>query len=346
MKKNRIIGDRDKRKPIEELLKKAIEDPAFQEAFGEKREEPKEEQPKPAAKKKEIEQGIEEKVSSQKRFSLRFLGDIPSEGDNYSVRAVAFAPDSSHIAVGRSYGTVDLYTFLYVMNKVHLDKIDSKDYPGDVRGVSFSPDNKYLAVGCKDRYLRVHEFGGTAIGKVIAHAKQPSRVNDIAFSPDGNYIIIGGGKQGKRGFFSIYFFNNERLTQYKGIRRKDIVSGVAFNDSHYVIGSKNLKVFHRGTFEKPVEYSLDGWVNAVAFSPDRKLLATGHYQSLGIYGFDAEASGNKILTCITKFDPSVTAILKGNNIHSLSFSPNGKYLAVSGGRNINFGGFVKIFEVK
>jgi WD40 repeat protein len=65
-----------------------------------------------------------------------------------------------------------------------------------------------------------------------------------------------------------------------------------------------------------------GFIYSIAFSPDGGMLAFGSYHKAQLWNLNSDLPGNKVLT----FDN------EGGPARSVDFTPNGRYLIVSGWR--------------
>jgi WD40 repeat protein/uncharacterized caspase-like protein len=152
-------------------------------------------------------------------------------------------------------------------------------HSGFVNDVKLSPDGKYLATASGDSTVKLWDVRtGQLIKTITAHT---SEVFDLAFSNDGLYLATASKD------------TTAIIWSLPSLRQVHILMG------------------HYGDLTKIED---TGWIHAVSFSPDNRLLATGAWDKKVII-WDVK-SGKPLQTL--KVDGGVT---------SIAFSPNGDYLA-------------------
>jgi WD40 repeat protein len=166
-------------------------------------------------------------------------------------------------------------------------------HPDVVRCVNWSRDGKTLASSSEDKTIKLWS---AATGEEQATLKEQTQVWSVVFSPDGKTLASASG-------------------------------GVDKNGQALPVGEVKLW----NVFTKRERATLTGrksLVNAVAFSPDGKVLASGGEDRL-IHLWDVETGLER-------------ATLKGHvgAVDSVCFSPDGKTLASYGGD-----GTIKLWDV-
>ena len=158
--------------------------------------------------------------------------------------------------------------------------------------MAFSPDGRTLASGSRDKTIRLWDV---ETGQPQATLKgHENRVNAVAFSPDGRTLASGGGTDGDS-WSSVY--KKMLVDGDKTIRLWDVKTGLL-----------------RTTLE-----GHENRVNAVAFSPDGRTLASGSRDKT-IRLWDVETG-------------LLRTTLKGHRdrVNSVAFSPDGTTLVSGSG---------------
>ena len=235
------------------------------------------------------------------------------------VKAVGFSPDGRLLASGSSGRTVLLWD---VADPAHPDVRATLAHPrpdrytsfvaildGGINAVGFSPDARLLVCSC-DKTVILWDIADPARPvrrAALAHHDRPTRtgaVKAVRFSPDGRLLATGASG-------------------------KDSAIVWDVTDPEHPARTAAIRPQGRDWAAKMAE-SQHPRVNAVAFSPDGRLLATG----LGEYFANQYGSGSRGTVALWDVtDPALpvrAATLPhtgGGDGHAVAFSPDGRLLA-------------------
>jgi len=182
-----------------------------------------------------------------------------------------------------------------------------------IDNLSYSPDGKYLASSSDDKSIKLWLVED---GNCIKTFKG----NYAIFSPDGKYLAIGKDYTIK--LFSIENFNYIRELKvgkhsrtFTFSHESQLIGTDNWTDDYYLKAIKLWNV-EDGNLYRTITFSNNNYLDSFIFSPADKILAT-------------IIRGNNNIKIWSVEDGSCIKNLKGHSddIFSICFSPDGKYLA-------------------
>ena len=250
------------------------------------------------------------------RFSDSETGkaaSAPLIAHTMGVRIVAFDPDGDRLASGGGDGKVRLWDVRN--NALIATLVGHKDW---VNGVAFSPNGDYLVSSADDGTVRLWDIESGAVSAPNLQAHQGS-VTSVAFSPDGKRIVSGGA--------------DEKVRLWDLESRKTLaelwsfsLNGVAFSPDGELIASGEgggvdgaIRLWDADSLEPIAELQVPlNPVMSFGFSPDSKLVVSGHYyETVRLWDLDSHKQVNELHGHV-------------GAVRSVAFSPDGKFV-VSGG---------------
>ena len=249
-------------------------------------------------------------------------------GHTEEVSSIAFNPYGTMLASGSYDNTIRIWD-----TRTSKLKIALTGHTGRIYSVAFSPDGQTLASGSSDQTVRLWDLH---TGKVKATLTgHTGRVYSVAFSPDGRTLASGSRDEFIR-FWDVK--TSELLRTIAG--HVDEVSGVTFSPDGEKLASygyfdAKISLWDADTGEYLMRLELNdegitsdsARINAIAFSPDSKTLIYSSYDGK-IRAWDINKNQEKVI-----FGGN------GDNIYSMSVSPNGQPLA-----SYNSDGTVRILD--
>ena len=163
---------------------------------------------------------------------------ITYHGHTQQVRAVAWSPDSKHIASGSDDQTVQVWS---AATGQHVLTYHPAQDAGAVFALSWSPDSTRIASGGKGGH--VHVWNAATGQQLYIYDLHIDYVLDVAWSPDGKYIAGTAGS-------SLHMWaadNGHYLATFDllegKLEREGRVSAIAWSpDSKYIALSDNATV--------------------------------------------------------------------------------------------------------
>jgi WD40 repeat protein len=205
--------------------------------------------------------------SGQRLFS--YTSQIMPAQSNDDALAVRWSRDNKRLLIGFADGTAQEVD---VMSKKELFRYDAAS--AQINGLAWSPDGNALALACDDGTVKVYEVAsGKMITRFTGHLDS---VTAVAWSHDGQHIASGGDDATVQVWSAT---TGQSLFVFKEYQRK--VSSVAWSaDDNRIVSCSwdNTAMIWDLHFNRTLlAYTKHkgGWLNAVAWSPDGRLIASG-----------------------------------------------------------------------
>jgi WD40 repeat protein len=273
--------------------------------------------------------------SNQIRHSWQNLPD-----ETGTTTGVGFSAD------GKVAATNEQDTFV-LWNMADGEPMVRLSFPYKVRDFALSPHGDYLLVALADRTAVYFDVIENRVVYIFEHDGEPvsspinQLINTVAISSDGKWALTGGDDRTAR------LWNLETGEQHHQWLHGNVVSLVSFHPSNaYAITSaandhtvfRSLADPKRYVVLNKTNFDLDSvWADfpvfktttsAVAYSPDGKLIATGHpNQMICVW-----ATNGKNLACWTA--PRKDPLKPGVVLQALAFSPDGKFIYSESGNGL------------
>ncbi|MCF7799722.1 WD40 repeat domain-containing protein [Candidatus Babeliales bacterium] len=267
---------------------------------------------------------------------------ITSYNYGTQINTINWHPSGKYLAVGGTPTTNTLRIFSFDGNNLNL--LDSVDFGDTLNSVNWSPNGQYLAIcGENTNDLKIYNFLNQKLNLLTSIASFASAYN-IRWNPNGQYLSMGGGSPTAPITEELVLLSFDGNTlgvvdqvHYQGVDANDRVFTTDWSpDGNFLLiggtyppGSPgNILIYAFRYNTEKLSYitdirSLTDEIHSAVWHPNGKYIIDGGitYQNFGIYTF----TGSALNTIISKYF--------GKYIQSLSFSPNAKFLVVSGTPN-------------
>jgi WD40 repeat protein len=257
------------------------------------------------------------------------------------VSSLTFSPDGHWLAIGTLGQIISVWDTSTWQETMRVRPATPGGSVPAVRDLAFSSNNRWLVSGSDGEFAQVWDV---ITGKEISRLRHNDQIFAVAFSPDGRLVASGAG-----GTVKVWeAVTGREIYSITG----DIGDIVIFSPDGNLIASsgwRTIMVWETQTgriiTEKeqfipsnPPDYRA---IRALAFSPDGHLIASAEGRSGGTGSFPRQPIGGRIVVWETLTGQDVAEMRHTDEVHSLEFSPDGKWL-ISG----SFDGTAKIWDVK
>lgn len=240
-------------------------------------------------------------------------------------KCLSFSQSNEYLAVASENSSTTIYSL------PSFQVLTTIPYSGSINCLDFSSDSSCLALG--DGYGMLNLISTSDWSILAENDSEDSPIFTLDWSTDGKFFATGRNN----GVCTIHE-NDSILGNFwvanTEITRNSAICTVAFGAGHtfLAIGGQDWKVgifLEKNNWSLYKELSMGGWVLSVAWSIDARYLALGGTDSKG--GVVIDTSSWQCLNELGKTSsPESNGVCVGEEVQSVSWSRNDKYLAMGG----------------
>ncbi len=263
----------------------------------------------------------------------RTTGQILGKSFENHVTKLAFSHNSKKLAVATEDGDV----FIIDLGKEKI--IHEKTYDLPIGGLAFSPDGTLFAVASADeKYCSLDLCSAVSFNPLLGHIPEFDNdyyhFNDINFSPDNEHIAFADLKRFSGVFKFTHISGLNHIADLKN--RFGLVYQMSFTpDGRYIVAAGEQGI---GLFElngRQLKYYSKNeecnYIRSMSISPDGRHIAvlyddvnTENENDVEIFRFDKRKLGKKVFG----------NMISMHSIEDIAFSPDGQWLAYGGHDNL------------
>ncbi|QTE01905.1 translocation protein TolB [Streptomyces cyanogenus] len=250
----------------------------------------------------------------------------PLSGSMSRVEEMKFSPNGRLFAIASNDGVVRIWNTANVTKPKQLKKRLSEPVIGS-HALAFSPDGRLLATATFDGTVRIFSMGDPSAPEALTNPLTGHKgIWWMVFSPDGHTLASAGSD----GAVLLWKLPKRVISSFSGV-----VSSLDFSPDGHTLATvgtgsgDELTLWNVTDPAHPISrgsLTYSDRIKLVAFSPDRRTLATGGEDLIVRLWNVADPSR-----------PSKLADLRighTGSINSLAFSPDGRTLATAGFREV------------
>lgn len=269
-----------------------------------------------------------------------FDKDNPTEGLAYLKRSLTYRSDNK-VALAASAAHA------FGINSPTWRTRVTAALHGPVTCTTFSPDGRKVAIGSADTFASGEvRLIDSATGKKLQSLKLAGAIIAVRFSPTGQWLAVAGGKapsskldEDVEGAVWVFEAATGREVSKVELGGNSDIFDIEFSrDGRWLaVGSrdKTARVIEVATGKEISRAQFDFAVGPVNFSPDGRLLAVGSYDKT-VHRVELasgarwveESAGKKAWIVEAATGKRISRIDFGDMIKCLSFSPNGRLVAI------------------
>jgi WD40 repeat protein/predicted Ser/Thr protein kinase len=245
------------------------------------------------------------------------------------VDALAIAPGGGLLASSGSGEKVAVWELASGLVRATLTERQN----GAVQSLAFAPDGKTLAGGG----WRSVSLWDVATGQLQSTLKGHGNwVHGLAFSPDGRTLASGSSDK------TVRLWDSDKDRERANLGRQHwAIIAVAFSPDGHTLASAdytNVRLYDANSGREQASLPVGHWVFSLAYAPDGTTFATA----------GPEGEGGEEPGIVKLWDSATRQVLATldphlEEVYTVSFSPDGKTLAIGGGSSKK--GVVRLWDV-